>query len=151
MMLAEPPLFARQFSHLVEATQSIARPMASFAALTFAWLAYISRGDSLSRELSWTATAERGFVQWHLFAIAFGVCLATTPFTAAIILPINGRMKQLAQKVKQETGKPGTLSTDESQEVKRLVATWAKWNKIRCIFPLTGSVIALWASLKSSK
>jgi hypothetical protein len=74
-----------------------------------------------------------------------------TTFTAARILPITGRVKQLAQKVKQETGKPGTLSADESREVKRLVATWVKLNNIRCIFPLTGSVIALWASLKSPK
>src|SRR5271170_6098940 len=133
MLLAEPPLLARQFSHLVEAAQSIVRPMTSFAALTFAWLAYLSRSNSLSRELSWTAAAERGFVQWHLFAIAFGVCLAATPFAAARILPINGRMKQLAQKAKRETGKTGTLSPNESQEVQRLVATWAKLNNIRCI------------------
>jgi hypothetical protein len=86
--------------------------------------------------------------QWHMFALATVVHFGITPFSAMNILPINRRMKELAEKAEVKGAKSEGLLKSEEQEIRRLVKKWRKYNYIRCCFPLFGSMIALWASVR---
>jgi hypothetical protein len=85
--------------------------------------------------------------QWHLLALVTVVCFGITPFTAMNILPINRRVKELAEKVESKGRKGEVLGKREEDEIDRLVKRWRKYNYVRCSFPLLGCIIALWASL----
>jgi hypothetical protein len=85
--------------------------------------------------------------QWHLLALATAVCFGITPFSTINILPINRRMKELAEKVEDNSTTGELLEKREEEEIQRLVERWRKYNYVRCCFPLLGSMIALWASV----
>lgn len=143
LKLADPPLLARQFSNLVEASTQIARPLAACTSVTLATLAYMSWASSTSSVTDAVARKQR----WHLLVLAAVVCFGITPFSATIILPVNRRMKELAESVESK-GIIGELQGNgEEDEVKNLVKRWRIYNYIRCCFPLLGSVIAQWALL----
>ena len=83
-----------------------------------------------------------------MLALATFVHFGITPFSAMNILPINRRMKELAEKAEVKGAKSEGLLKSEEQEIRRLVEKWRKYNYIRCCFPLLGSMIALWASVR---
>ena len=143
LRLASPPLLARQFSHLLEATQGIARPLGAVASAALAALAYLSRTSASSASLG----SGEGVAQWHLFTVATLVGFSITPFTAINILPINRRMKELAEQAEKKGTIGGSLSRSEEAEAKRPVDTWRRFSYVRCLFPLFGSMIALYASV----
>jgi hypothetical protein len=83
-----------------------------------------------------------------MLALATVVCFGITPFSVMNILPINRRMKELAEKAEVKGTKGEWLRESDEQEIRRLVEKWRKYNYIRCCFPLLGSMIALWASVR---
>jgi hypothetical protein len=143
LKLGDPPLLARQFSNLVEANTLIARPLAACTSMTLASLAYMSWASSTSTFTDAVGRKQR----WHLLALAAVFCFGITPFSATIILPINCRMKELAESVESK-GIIGELQgIGEEDEVNDLVERWRKYNYVRCCFPLLGSLVAQWALL----
>jgi hypothetical protein len=83
-----------------------------------------------------------------MLALATVVCFGITPFSVMNILPINQRMKELAEKAEVKGAKGEWLRESDEQEIRRLVEKWRKYNYIRCCFPLLGCMIALWASVR---
>jgi hypothetical protein len=83
-----------------------------------------------------------------MLALATVVHFGVTPFSVMNILPINRRMKELAEKAQVKGAKSEGLLKSEEQEIRSLVEKWRKYNYIRCCFPLFGSMIALWASVR---
>ena len=89
-----------------------------------------------------------GIAQWKLFALATGLCFGVTPYTIFTIIPIVGRMKELANKGKGDGQGAKSMTPSEEEEVKTLITKWTALNYFRSLFLLTGSVCGLCAIIR---
>src|SRR5947209_20599263 len=99
-------------------------PLSICTSLTLALPAYMSWKSS---SLSLIETGRRT-QQWHMLALATVVCFGITPFSIVNVLPINRRMKELAEKAKVKGVEGEGLCKSDEQEIRRLVEKWRKYN-----------------------
>lgn len=113
--------------------------MAALSASTFGYLAYSFSKSSLPNDS----------FRVQLYLSAAVAVFYIVPYTMLMMSAVNNK---LSAKVDDSSGSNVTEKVTEAglakgETIKELLDSWALHNAVRGLFPLTGAVLGLWATL----
>lgn len=134
---APTPLVSRQWQTIFERGKPIAIPSALLSAGSFSYLAY-----ALYKTLHHPRA--------ELYGLAAIATITMIPFTALLIQPTNEKLHEKANEFQQWSLADEAVENNvaKGESSKELIDRWATLNAVRALFPLSGAVIAAWATLK---
>ena len=138
-MLAPEPLVARQWKKVYDRGVSTSPPLALTSALMFSFVSY-----------KWYGTLNQPKAE--LYGLSALLTIGIVPYTLLVMLPTNKKLMNRAEEAEALSAEQqliGAKDTSKDPSTKELLDRWATHNLARGLFPLAGSVLGLWTSLRA--